>query len=141
MAQAAAQPMEIKPGMSFTFEQVQQLMMGMVQEMKKPYVDPDAEARRKREKQQGLEAQRRRELEKKALQEHCTHKDRHGRWLIATVHNHPDQQTRGFCPKCRILIEPEHTEIGYDQKPYRVPAHKLYGIVRELEIENLQPAF
>lgn len=113
-----------------------EMLKTLITEMKKPYVDEAAMEREKREA-----AKTKRDMEQLRVvtaraQQLCRHKYKNGSWAIATVHNFPDRQTRGQCNHCRIWIEPQHWEVGFDQKPILVPEHPLYQIVREIEAET-----
>lgn len=112
------------------------MLKTMIEEMKKPFVDEKAMEREKREAAKTkLDMEQQRVLIAEA-QKRCRHKYKNGSWAISTVHNFPDRQTRGQCNHCRIWIEPQHWEVGFDQKPVLVPEHPLYQIVREIEAET-----
>lgn len=114
----------------------------VVREMKKPYVNEEAMAREKREA-----AKTKRDMEQSRAieamaQSRCSHKyKKSGTWAITAVHNFPDRQTRGRCNLCRLNIEPDHWEIAYNKDdpagtPFKVPAHPLYHVVREIEADT-----
>lgn len=121
---------------TMTMEEVLKIVATMAAEMKKPYVDEAKVERDKRERAKMREDERQRIARREYIQKHCSHQDKHQRWAIALVHNHPDNQTRGFCNNCKSFIEPEHIEVGFDQVARLVPAHPQYGIVQRLELEN-----
>jgi hypothetical protein len=110
-----------------------------LREAMKPYQDPALIAREKRER----ERNRRQFLEglerTKAIQKACPHKDKNEKWALSLTHNFPDRMPRGVCPLCQAVIYPAHWEIAApddehpDGRPFIIPEHELYHVVRFLE--------
>lgn len=127
-----------------------------INEMKKPYIDPTWEARKKRETAEWKRQIDASQAEDRARKNACFHKDKNGRTSICLVHNHPDRQPRGVCVICSDWIHPAEWRIasseeealrlaggnqkrvraeyvGGPRRAYLVDAHKNYDQVLGLE--------
>ncbi len=116
------------------------VIKAIIEAANKPYVDPDAVARDRREREKSRrdfqEAQRVTALQQK----NCPHKHKDGQNALNLQHNFPDGQARGICPLCFIYIQPAHWEfmapdpVTGAERPHTVPEHPLYFMVREKEV-------
>lgn len=78
-------------------------------------------------------------------QEKCSHKDNTDRWAFNLQHNFHDEQPRGHCPLCGLIVSPAYWDsrpVVQDDKSVQharfvVPAHPLYHIIEELEHKNV----
>lgn len=82
----------------------------LIEEMKKPYVDPDAEARKERQKQQLRNQRAQAERQIKAVQDNCTHLRDDGTSRVAWADNFHVAKGRyireGFCQACNKYYAP-----------------------------------
>lgn len=115
-----------------------EMLVTLITELKKPYVDPKAEEREQRERQKTREDYRLMLIQKQERQKRCRHKDTENRWCFSLIHNYPDRQVRGICMHCDVLVGPETWDFTFDQKPFQHPRHPLYDII--LDIESAQYA-
>lgn len=137
MAQQGQQPsglsteqlMEMIQSVAFTPEKLKML----VEELKKPYVDPAAEAREQRERAKTREDYRKMLLAKQERQKRCRHKDDNEAWAFSLIHNYPDRKVRGICMHCDVMVGPATWDYTFDQQPFQHPEHPLYSIVEDLE--------
>jgi len=117
-----------------------EIIAAIVKESNKPYVDPDFQAREKREREKSRrdfhEAQRVTALQQK----NCAHQHKDGQNALNLSHNFPDGQPRGICPLCFLFIQPTHWEylapdpVTGAERPQLVPEHPLYHLVRAKEV-------
>ena len=111
-------------------------------ELKKPFVDPEAKLRELRERLLWREDEEGNRKRLQDMQDHCPHLDDNGRSSIQLMHNWPDRQPRGLCIKCMALIFPKEWRISAPEpghprgKAYLVEPHPLYNIVMQLQSRN-----
>jgi hypothetical protein len=110
----------------------------MVQEMKKPYIDPAVEARKLRERKEMARDIAAGLVMKLEAQKRCPHRDKNS-WKINPVNNHPDGRVRGVCMACQDWFQPKHWEIMANGEPVLVDAHPLYHIVVEIDESTVAP--
>lgn len=67
--------------------------------------------RSKRERERDREQMMADAQRAQAIKDSCPHQDDKGMEALCLVHNYPDRQPRGICPKCHSIIEPKHWEI------------------------------
>jgi hypothetical protein len=131
----AEQLIEAMQAVAFTPEKLAML----VQELKKPYVDPAAEARELRERQKTRDDYRKMLADKQLRQERCRHKDKSNTWRFHLIHNYPDGKPRGLCRFCDIFVGPGEWDFDFHGKPFQHPRHPLYDIIEDLEKELYMP--
>lgn len=115
-----------------------QLTAEQINELKKPYVDHEAETRKlatrrqmQRDQWEMVEAQR-------ETQENCPHQKRDINGIIKNkielVHNFPDSMPRGICLLCRKVWHPARWEFqGMNRDRVQLPATPGYDKILELE--------
>jgi hypothetical protein len=85
----------------------QSTLLRMIEEMKKPYVDPDQAARKQRDRERLRAERERQESLRQAAQDACPHMREDNTSAIAWMTN-SDGITRGVCQRCNALFTPEH---------------------------------
>lgn len=96
----------------------------IIEESKKPYKDPEAEARKERDRRRIREERARQEKLRQEREAACSHMREDNTSAIAWMQN-SDQVTRGVCQRCNALITPSHEEY---LRLLRVPTRGL-GVV------------
>lgn len=87
-------------------------LAGAIREGNKPFVDPVAEARKAREKQEFKEAEDERVRNERARKENCSHQYPNNQWSCSQINNYLDHHARYVCMRCQELFEPPHWEIA-----------------------------
>ncbi len=80
-----------------------------IAEARKPYVDPQVEARKQRERQQRIDDIKMMEEAKQTRVKMCNHLREDGTSAIAWIRN-SDRIVRGVCQHCNGLFTPEHED-------------------------------
>ena len=138
---AQAQIQEFMKSLAPVFEKIA-LTPEKLMELKKPYIDPAAIERQKRELRRGR-------AEEKALRENderrranCSHKYKDGSDSISLVHNQLDHRVVGVCMLChdwihgkRWIIEAPDAVTGEGVAKIQ-EAHKDYSRVLSLESQS-----
>jgi hypothetical protein len=109
-----------------------------INELKKPYVDHEFEARRLATRRQMQADQQDMLRAQQQVQENCPHEKRLMNGTISNkimlVHNFPDGHPRGICLLCRRVWHPRRWEfVGADRKQVEVPASEGYDKIVKLE--------
>lgn len=131
MASQAVQTAELLKAVALTPERLQ--------ELKKPYEDPESKARKIREQIKFHADEKQRDADDRARKALCRHRDKNEKIAVCLVHNFPDRQPRGICPICQDLIHPREwrIEAPTEAEPLGhaviVPEHKDYLLVRQVE--------
>jgi len=113
-------------------------MAMLIQEMKKPYVDPAVEARKLRERKEMAADIAAGLVMRREAQDRCPHRDKNGEKL-ALVENHPDGRPRGVCMACQKWIQPKHWEIAAGGQPVLIDADPEYERVLVLQDSTVAP--
>lgn len=119
-----------------------QLTPEKLNELKKPFIDPDTVARNLREARQTRKQDEENRKNDELRKANCPHKDQNMKESISLIHNYPDHQVRGVCHVCMDLIEPKRWYIEApdkatgDSKAVLLPAHKDYGRVLVLAAQR-----
>jgi transposase-like protein len=100
------------------------IIADIVREMKKPYIDPDVQARKERDRQRLRHEEELATAERKERQSNCPHVRQDNTSVIAWMTN-SDNVTRGVCQRCNKLFTPEDPDYI---KFIRIPT-RAAGIV------------
>jgi hypothetical protein len=109
-----------------------QLTPEKLNELKRPYLDPETVARNLREAKQTRAQDAENRKNNALLRANCPHLDGNKRDSISVIHNYPDHQVRGVCHVCMDLIEPRRwvidapDKVTGESKAHIEPAHKDY---------------
>lgn len=106
-----------------------------LREANKPYVDPDKERRRVREKMKFKADELQQEKDKREFRDKCSHKYKTGLAAVAVVRNFPDRNPRGICMLCHEWFHPKEwridnpTETEPNGTAHIVDMHPKYQLV------------
>jgi len=119
-----------------------QLTPEKINDLKKPFVDPDVVARNLREARQTRKQDEENRKNNAALRANCPHQDQNQKDAISIIHNYPDHQVRGVCHVCMDLIEPRRwvidapDKVTGESKAHIEPAHKDYHRVLAIAVRQ-----